>query len=236
MQLFITPFVQSGDLISITEERVVHQLTKVLRAKSGDQLAVQWEGKRVVCAISAMEKSHIEAKALYEEEKTTENTGAWLAVALPNKFEKIELIVQKCTEIGVERLIFFPAKHSLLKEISPAKMERLEKISLEAVEQSRWRKIPSTSFEKNIFSLCEKNKVFVAHQGGEDVISTLNHQLKTENWKLWIIMVGPEGWRHAEEEEMFEKMNIEKISFGENILRTETAAIIAWRIIKNLFS
>jgi len=60
-----------------------------------------------------------------------------LAIALPNKFEKIELIVQKCTEIGVEHLIFFPAKHSVLKEISASKMERLEKISLEAVEQSR---------------------------------------------------------------------------------------------------
>ncbi len=137
MQLFITPFVQHGELISITEERVVHQLTKVLRAKKGDQIAVQQGHKRVVCAISAIEKQHIEAKALYEEKKEAKMTGFSLGVALPNKFEKIELIVQKCTEIGIEHLIFFPAKHSVLKEISSSKMERLEKISLEAVEQSR---------------------------------------------------------------------------------------------------
>ena len=74
---------------------------------------------------------------------------------MPNKFEKLELIVQKCTEIGVDHLLFFPAKHSLLKEISSSKMERLEKISLEASEQSRsWNKIDMT-FSKNVLTMCE---------------------------------------------------------------------------------
>lgn len=74
---------------------------------------------------------------LTSEEREMSVNKTVLAVAMPNKFEKLELIVQKCTEIGVEHLVFFPAKYSVVKEISEAKMQRLEKISLEAVEQSR---------------------------------------------------------------------------------------------------
>ena len=234
MQLFITAFHREDEKIIIFEERVIYQLTKVLRAKKWDQIAVQWDQKRVVCEIFSLEKAKIETKALYEEEKTVEIWGKYLAIALPNKFEKIELIVQKCTEIGVEHLIFFPAKHSVLKEISASKMERLEKISLEAVEQSRWRKNLSTSFEKNIFSLCEWKNIFIAHQHGESVMWRVkNDDIKRGN-KSSILMVWPEGWRHTDEEKMFENMSVEKISFGENILRTETAAIIWWRFVKNI--
>lgn len=57
-------------------------------------------------------------------------------IALPNKAEKIELIVQKLTEIGVEHLCFWRAHRSLLTDIAPHKRARLEKIMLEAVEQS----------------------------------------------------------------------------------------------------
>lgn len=89
-----------------------------------------------MCALTNIGKKEIEAEVLKEESITHSESSKYLAVALPNKFEKMELIVQKATEIGVEHLVFFPAKHSLLKEISDAKMERLEKISLEASEQS----------------------------------------------------------------------------------------------------
>ena len=186
--------------------------------------------------IFEIEKKQIAVKALYEEQFEASDRRTYLAVALPNKFEKMELIVQKCTEIGISDLIFFPSKHSVLKEISPAKMQRLEKISLEAVEQSRWRKNLSTSFEKNIFSLCENKKVLIAHQRGEDIKNIVQRVGENKDDGALILLVGPEGWRHVDEEDVFEKMHAEKISFGENILRTETAAIIWWRIIKNIFS
>ncbi len=150
MQLFVTPYTQEGNTIIIHEERVVSQLSKVLRAKKGDQVAFQRPNSklkaenstpshpiRVICAILEITKHSITAAVLTSEEREIENSAIYLAVAMPNKFEKLELIVQKCTEIGIDHLIFFPAKHSVVKEISETKMERLKKISLEAVEQSR---------------------------------------------------------------------------------------------------
>lgn len=155
MQLFITDYTHVGDQITISEERVVQQLSKVLRAKKGDTFAVQRDGTRIVCEIASMEKWHIIATIVRKEHHEVKDDNTYLAVAMPNKFEKLELIVQKCTELGVQHIVFFPAQHSLLKEISPSKMERLEKISLEASEQSwSWNKIDMT-FSKNVLTMCE---------------------------------------------------------------------------------
>lgn len=55
---------------------------------------------------------------------------------MPNKFEKLELIVQKLAEIGIDTVIFWPSRRSLLKDIPPKKMERLQIIAREATEQS----------------------------------------------------------------------------------------------------
>jgi RsmE family RNA methyltransferase len=60
-----------------------------------------------------------------------------MIIAMPNKWEKAELIVQKLTEIGVENIYFWVAEHSIIRQRNNKKTERLNKISQEAVEQSR---------------------------------------------------------------------------------------------------
>ena len=60
-----------------------------------------------------------------------------MIIAMPNKWDKIELIVQKLTECGVDQLLFWASERSVIKEWNPKKEERLHKIIKEAVEQSR---------------------------------------------------------------------------------------------------
>ena len=79
-----------------------------------------------------------------------------LCVALPNKFEKAELIVQKATELGLQHLYFFPSEYSQLHEISENKMQRLEKIAWEAVEQSYGFAIPNIVFKKNVQNILQE--------------------------------------------------------------------------------
>jgi 16S rRNA (uracil1498-N3)-methyltransferase len=55
---------------------------------------------------------------------------------MPNKRDKAEMIVQKLTEIGINFIVFWPSERSVIRDINTSKMERLEKISKEAVEQS----------------------------------------------------------------------------------------------------
>gem|GEM_PF-2513882 len=59
-----------------------------------------------------------------------------IVLAMPNKFEKLELIVQKLSEIGIDRLVCRPSRRSLLKDIPEKKLVRLETIAREATEQS----------------------------------------------------------------------------------------------------
>jgi RsmE family RNA methyltransferase len=60
-----------------------------------------------------------------------------MIIAMPNKRDKIELIIQKLTECGLNQIIFWPSERSILREWNPKKEERLHKIIEEAVEQSR---------------------------------------------------------------------------------------------------
>ena len=69
-----------------------------------------------------------------------------MAIALPNKQEKLELIVQKLTEISVSDIYFWAAERSVVKALSPQKFERLQKIVQEALEQSYGRKLPQLRF------------------------------------------------------------------------------------------
>jgi RsmE family RNA methyltransferase len=76
-----------------------------------------------------------------------------MAIALPNTFSKAELMVQKLTEIGVDSIYFRPSERSQLRDISTKKLERLEQISLEAVEQSRGWQLPHIYFSKELPSI-----------------------------------------------------------------------------------
>jgi 16S rRNA (uracil1498-N3)-methyltransferase len=154
MQLFLTHYALSDNTLSITEPRVVEQLTRVLRAKIGDRMMVQLpvfvsscqDKEKIVrytCEITTVSKLVIEACIIDESIHIHTPQHCTLAVALTNKFEKLELIVQKATEIGLQNMIFFPATRSQIREVSENKKERLEKIILEAVEQSYGRVIPS---------------------------------------------------------------------------------------------
>jgi RsmE family RNA methyltransferase len=60
-----------------------------------------------------------------------------MLIAMPNKREKAELIMQKLTEIGVNNIYFWVSEHSIIRQRNDKKAKRLDKISHEAVEQSR---------------------------------------------------------------------------------------------------
>lgn len=71
-------------------------------------------------------------------------------IAMPNKSSKADLMAQKLAEIGVSKIVFWPAQRSVLKELSDNKLDRMNTIALEAVEQSHGWFIPEIIFSKNI--------------------------------------------------------------------------------------
>jgi 16S rRNA (uracil1498-N3)-methyltransferase len=234
MQLFITDYQIKDQNITIENSEMLDQIRKVLRLRIGDKIAVQWIVYSVEWIIDRHDIEIVDRddKSLTWKIVSTTNyklstINSAMAVAMPNKRDKIELIVQKLTEIWLDEIIFRPSERSLLKERNEKKYERLLKISKEAVEQSWWWKIPEIKFTKNIKDELKNKKIVVFDKT----------DWKTELWNLksefWL--VGPEWWLTTNDYKQLEGINYQIRSLGETVLRTETAAIVGGWVIKNIY-
>ena len=230
MQLFITDFKQNWDKIIISNPEILEQTRKVLRMKIWDKFFVQKENTRYQLEISSWDKFSITGKILETilQTKDVSNKNIWIVVAMPNKWSKAELIVQKLSEIWVDEIYFRPSERSVLKDWNNKKWERLQKISQEAVEQSRWWKLPKIEFVKNIFPVLQNKKIIVFDMVDQKAIPSYDSQVNI----IWIVW--PEWWFTQKDYESFWK-NFDLISLGDTVLRMETASIVwAWSLRNSL--
>lgn len=230
MQLFITDFKQNWDKIIISNPEILEQTRKVLRMKVWDKFFVQKENTRYQLEISSWDKFSITGKILETilQTKDISNKNIWIVVAMPNKWSKAELIVQKLSEIWVDEIYFRPSERSVLKDWNNKKWERLQKISQEAVEQSRWWKLPKIEFVKNIFPVLQNKKIIVFDMVDQKVIPSCDSQANI----IWVVW--PEWWFTQKDYENFWK-NFDLISLGDTVLRMETASIVwAWSLRNSL--
>jgi RsmE family RNA methyltransferase len=233
MQLFHTPYLHQWDSLIISEERVVHQLTHVLRAKPWYECNIQYEQGGIVtrfhCSITELTDASVVAKVLSQELHEVVDQHRYLAVALPNKLEKMEVIVQKCSEMWLQHIIFFPSQYSQVREISTNKQERLWKIALEAIEQSYGWHAPEIIFTEDIQLYLNKWKVFVMHQDGV----LISHGILFIDTSSSIVLIWPEWWRWKIDQKLFDTHDATNVSLWKTILRTETAAIVSARELLN---
>lgn len=233
MQLFICPQIEEkgSDIIIKDNIELVNQLRKVLRAKPWYTFFVQsieWK-KRMNVELIAYTDKEVKAKVLWTENSPVNNESVWMLIALPNKQEKLELIIQKLTEIWISNIYLWSSERSQLNSLNENKTKRIEKIVKEAVEQSRWWIIPKIEVVWDIKTLHNKRD-FVVFDLPKD-----NQTTKIKNWNhplLWVI--GPEWWLTENDYKNF-PTDYKVISLWESVLRMETAAIIwGWYIKNNL--
>ena len=151
-----------------------------------------------------------------------------LLQALPEK-ERMELIVQKATELGVSTIIPFKSERSISLEEREAKQKkshRWQEIAIKAVQQSRRAKVPRVEtyrLFREALKLCggEGLKILLWEKKGGNLKKVLRHY----HPKKIYAMVGPEGGFTEEEVKLAEDRGFIPIKLGQRILRTETAAI-----------
>lgn len=233
MQLFITEYTKKGNEVTITNTDLLSQLRKVLRASIGDSIRIQdptneAQKIRYEVHIEKWNDKDILWKILSEQvhELTSEQTR--MIVAMPNKWEKAELIAQKLSEIGISKIIFWPSERSVIKEWNSKKEERILKIIKEAVEQSRWRHVPELIFTSNVAEYVQNAEVIIFDKTGDDQQALA---YKKSASIVWII--GPEGWLTTKDYQHFESYTPQIVCLWTTVLRTETAAIVWWRLLKN---
>ncbi|MCK9467043.1 MAG: RsmE family RNA methyltransferase [Candidatus Absconditabacterales bacterium] len=200
MQLFITEFEKKGDFLIVSDLELLEQVRKVLRMKIGDKIFVQKENTRYHLEISSWDNISLSGKILktiLQVENSLDNKNLGMIVAMPNRWTKAELIVQKLSEIGINEIYFRASERSVLRDWNKKKGERLQKISKEAVEQSRGWNLPKIEFVKELSSIIQNKKIIVFDIEKQKTESSDNLQTDI------IGIVGPEGGLTPKDYEIF---------------------------------
>ena len=202
-----------------------HYVSKVMRLKEKEVFSLfnnsgEWEAK-----ILNITKSIVEfnvTKQLRQKENTID---LWLAFS-PIKSNYFNFMIQKATELGVTKFLPVIFERTIVRKINK---ERLEKVIIEAAEQSNRITVPSIEDPQKLKSFLNNDM---------DLIFT---DLNTTNIKIDItklttkptcVIIGPEGdFSEEEREEILKFKGVQPIRINENILRSETAVISALSII-----
>ncbi|WP_430534280.1 16S rRNA (uracil(1498)-N(3))-methyltransferase [Listeria rocourtiae] len=222
-----------GETVLITGDNF-HHMVRVMRMKLDDQVYLVTPDERTAIAgISELGEDFIRLTILsWKNESTELPINITIASGLP-KGDKLELITQKGTELGAKHFLSFPAKRSISKwdaKKAKKKVERLDKIALEAAEQSHRSFVPNfqhvDSFQALIQTIPNYDYVIVAYEesakeGEATALATLFKQVGRGESVLAIF--GPEGGFSVEEIEQLESNKAVKVGLGPRILRTETA-------------
>lgn len=227
-------------LVTITGEDVNH-IKNVLRLRQGDKVTVcNGHGTDFLCIIDEVcDKSvllTIEEKCLSKGE--LDNT-IYLFQGLPKK-DKMELVIQKATELGAGCVIPVLNKRSVVK-LEDAKKEekklvRWNQIALAAAKQSKRGVIPKVlpvmKFEKAVeFAAKQCDLVIIPYENERGIEYARQVLAQCSTSKSIGIFIGPEGGFEDEEISFAKKNGAKIISLGHRILRTETAALSAMTLV-----
>ena len=216
----------SADMIDKLDKSQSHYLTKVMRVKENEVFSLfnkngEWEAK-----ILGISKSIVEFKTTKQLRQKENFKELWLAFS-PIKSNYQNFMIQKATELGVTKFLPIIFDRTVVRKINK---ERLEKIVIEASEQSNRINVPTIEDAQNLNGFLKKNSM--------DLIFTdLNsNNEKIDKSKLTdkpvCIIIGPEGdFSEAEREEILSFNSVQAIKINENILRSETAVISAISIV-----
>jgi 16S rRNA (uracil1498-N3)-methyltransferase len=190
-----------------------HHLRRVLRLRDGESVSVtdgvgRWLLATTVIAGSVMRLEPVSG-LVTEPERSRPIT---IAVAMP-KGDRLDWLVQKVTELGVDRIVLLHAQRSVVRwkpERTAAQLERLQRISDEACRQSRrvWR----VAIDEPVEATTVLGSFIAAEPGGRDLAPGDRS-----------VAIGPEGGWSVDELDQAAEL----VSLGPNILRTETAAVAA---------
>ena len=203
-----------------------HYLNKVMRVKENEVFSLfnsdgEWEAK-----VLSISKSIIEFKTTNQLRQKESIKELWLAFS-PIKSNYQNFMIQKATELGVTKFLPIIFDRTVVREINKV---RLEKIVIEASEQSNRINVPIIEDAQDLNNFLKKNSMDLIFTD----LNSSNNKIDKSKFidKPICIIVGPEGdFSEAEREEILAFKGVQCIKINENILRSETAVISAISII-----
>lgn len=223
MQRYFSNSKENDKLFLINDD--IYHITRVMRMKDNDKIEVIYDNDLYICNVIINELPWVDI--ISKEEGKIEDKEIILAIPLL-KEQKMDLVLQKATELGVTKIIPVIMERSIVKiddSKEVKKIDRWSKICKEASEQSKRNSIPVIS---NIMTL----KELVKEEGIKIVCSTIEKEnnlkkflTEHKNYDKIIIVVGSEGGISSKEEEYLVSEGFTRVSLGKRIMRVETVPI-----------
>ena len=219
------------DLDLILEKEDAHYLTNVMRLREGDNVFLfnskdgEFKGE-----IISSDKKNTKVKLISKIENINKTGNISLIFSLI-KSSKLDYLIQKCTEVGVKSFSPVISEKSVAKNLN---IQRIERIIKESCEQSNQLYLPAIhaveKLEKKLKSLDKNSIVFFADINSSN--KKIEEVFKNNKNREFYLLVGPEGDFSLKERDLLNSMsNCISISLGQNILRSETAAVVGLTIL-----
>ena len=216
----------SADTTDRLDKSQSHYLAKVMRIKESEVFSIfnqngEWEAK-----VLKISKGIVEFRIVKQLRKKESSKELWLAFS-PIKSNYQNFMIQKATELGVTKFIPIIFDRTVVRKINN---ERLEKIVIEASEQSNRLNVPEIEKAQNLKNFLNSNSMDLIFTDLNSDDKKIDKSKLTD--KPICIIIGPEGdFSEAEREEILSFKGVQSLKINENILRSETAVISAISII-----
>ncbi len=230
IQLFYAPEIDSNKQMPDEEAGHIH---RVLRMQVGDPLQIT-DGKGCIydATIASIDRKRcsVELGTRHEWQKPWQGQ-IQIVIAPTKQMERMEWMLEKLVEIGVDTVHFVQADHSERKQI---RLDRLERIAISAMKQSGKALLPKLSADLSLKSLIAQSTIpckMIAYVDESLQALESNQRLTPANYyspgQDSLILIGPEGDFSPSELELALSQGYQPISLGGSRLRSETAAVVA---------
>ncbi len=201
----------------------IHYIKNVMRKKNGEIIMAFDRKSEWKCILLLEEK--ISIKPIKKLRSNFYVPDVWVCFSLVKK-KNVNYLVEKISEIGVKKILPLTTEYSEKKGFN---VNRLKKISIEAIEQSNSIEIPDITQVQSIENLLKNWDVdrmifFCDETGGKKIFDSKDIFNQYQKYALFI---GPIGGWSLNDRKLFNDLKIHKFSLGENILKADTAAIYA---------
>ena len=234
-RFFINPTDITGDTAQLTGPEA-HHLRTVLRLSPGDPIIFfDGTGARYQARIERILKDRVTATIYGQDRDLPAKVRLHLGQALL-KGQKMDLILQKATELGVEAIWPFSSEHGIRKPLRETQLERWQRIVLEACKQCDRAKPPEIEDTREITELmthppaCDVKLIFWEHEAQQTLPEVLADQ--ATECRSVLFLLGPEGGFSEAEVACARQEGFRPVSLGPRILRAETATLAATAILQ----
>jgi len=227
----------SSNLIIYVKDKQHHYLKNVMRIKVNDKINIfdgisgEWTS-----SIIAINRENTALRVTKNIKKMQSSPDLWLIFA-PIKQNRMNIAIQKATELGVSKIIPCFTEYTNIKNIN---LKKLHQNAIEASEQSQRLDIPSIEKEVGLKILLDSwpkdRKLIFCDETNTDNKSIIDTILPLKNsTNKWSVIIGPEGgFSHTEQDLILKNNGSIPVSLGNTILRSDTAITVALFCIKEI--